>query len=103
MTEENTGRDQGKIDESFECLRVVLNKLEIVNVQRLFSDNAHGLQAEGPFVGEKNLQLYFSLALVTLTPQQIDTVVSELTVLPIVKTAYRAPVPEDAGMELPTD
>jgi hypothetical protein len=91
------------IEESFESLREVLSRPEVVSIQPQFSHEAHGLQPEGPKEGETNLQLYYSIALHHTSPQKIQAVISDLTALPIVEAAYQAPIPKDTEMGLPTD
>jgi hypothetical protein len=82
-----------------------LNKLledpGVLGIKRLFSNEASGVQPEGPGPAQRDLRLYYKIALKDPDPREVDRFVARLQALPIVETAYRAPIPEDPGTELP--
>lgn len=97
------GMNHEAVETAVASFNALLKEPGVQSIAPLFSNEARGLQPEGPGPGKPDLRLYFSIALKDLNQQEVERVITRLAELPIIETAYRAPIPENAGMELPTN
>lgn len=95
------GLDGKAVDVAFTSLNTLLKEPGVLGIKPLFSNEASGVQPEGPGAAQRDLRLYYKIALKDPDPREVDRFVARLQALPIVETAYRAPIPEDPGTELP--
>ena len=72
----------------------------MLSIEPLFSDEAGGLQSGSQGSHKRDLGLYFTIAL-SVSTNNADRILAKLLTLPIVETAYQAPIPEDAGADIP--
>jgi len=96
---EAKGLDEEKIEDAFTFLNEILQAPNVLGIEPLFSNEARGLQPEGARPGERNLQLYFSVAFKNVPKDQIEGFIEKLSEFPIIDTAYHAAIPENAGIK----
>src|SRR5438093_192742 len=96
------GLDHKAIEVAFTSLNRLLKDPGVLGIQPLFSNEARGLQPEGPAPTNRDLRLYFMIALKDPNQSEVARFIARLKDLPIVETAYVAPIPEDARPEAPT-
>ena len=85
------GVEYRAVEKAFASLNAVLKEASVRNITPLFSNEARGLQPEGPGPSGRDLRLYVTLTLKDPNPSGGDRLVARLLDLPIVETAYRAP------------
>ena len=83
-----------------EIARALQNRgLDHKAIEDALSNEARGLRPEGPGPPKRDLGLYFMIALKDPNQNEVTAFVARLQDLPIVETAYVAPIPEDARTE----
>ncbi len=91
------------VEQAFSTLNVLLQDPAVLSIEPLFSDEAGGLRSGTQGSHKRDLGLYITIALKHAGTNDADRIIAKLLALPIVETAYQAPIPEDAGAELPTN
>jgi hypothetical protein len=96
------GLDHKAVEVAMTSVNTLLKGPGVLGIQPLFSNEAPGLRPEGPSPPKRDLRLYFMIALKYLDQHEVTRFVAKFRDLPIVETAYVAPIPEDAGTEAST-
>ncbi|TLY30044.1 MAG: hypothetical protein E6K63_03160 [Nitrospirae bacterium] len=96
---QNRGLDHKAIEDALKSLNALLKDPGVLGIHPLFSNEARGLRPEGPGPPKRDLGLYFMIALKDPNQNEVTAFVARLQDLPIVETAYVAPIPEDARTE----
>ena len=94
--------DTEKIEDGFNDFNDILEAADVLGIERLFSHKAQGLQPEGPRPGERNLELYYSVAFKNVPMDDIEAFIQKVRDLPILEIVYQAAIPENAVIKQPS-